>query len=69
MRKMYGLSALPGLLKSQCNSALVWLKRKMREPESGCGRCAVCHHVCNLLNESGKKMARIQTQKKEGSAP
>lgn len=33
---------------------LAWFGRKLREPEGGCGKCAVCHHVCSLL-ESGRK--------------
>lgn len=28
-----------------------YLAQKMAEPESGCGKCAVCHHVCSLLEK------------------
>lgn len=34
---------------------MLWLKRKTQEPEAGCGQCAVCHHVCNLLKKREAK--------------
>lgn len=30
-----------------------WLKKAVREQKS-CGKCAVCHHVCSLLDKPKK---------------
>lgn len=31
---------------------VAYFERKMQEPEGGCGKCGICHHVCQLLEKA-----------------
>lgn len=51
MEEKIGPGRVHGFVATVLDKIKKFLKEKMAEPESGCGKCAVCHHVCNLLDK------------------